>query len=94
MTAIQYTLSDAFRINCRRVGRNEEKTDEESGFLRFENVIDFIGSRHHSLKDMTLTFGKTSFPPFIAIVGSFQNGLLIVPISEYITGYIVGIDVL
>ncbi len=43
---------------------------------------------------MALAFCKTSFPPFIAIVGGFQNRLLIVPIAEHIAGYIIRIDIL
>ena len=43
---------------------------------------------------MTLTFCKTSFPPFIAIVGGFQNRFLIVPIAKHITGDIVRVDIL
>ena len=42
---------------------------------------------------MALAFGKTSFPPFIAIVGGFQYRVLIVPVAEHIAGDIVGIDI-
>lgn len=94
MSSIQNSLSDALCIDCRRFGGNKEQTDEESCLLRSENVIDLIISRHHGLEDMTLTFCKTSFPPFIAVVGSFQNRLLIVPIAKHITGDIVRIDIL
>ena len=58
-----------------------------------ENIIDLVGSRHHSLKNMALAFSKTPFSPFIAIVGSFENRVLIVPVAEYIASDIVGIDV-
>ena len=93
MSSIQYTLSDTLRIDCRGFSGNEKQTDEESGFFRSENVINLIGSRHHGFKDMAFAFCKTSFPPFIAVVGGFQNRLLIVPVSEYIACDIVGIDV-
>lgn len=42
---------------------------------------------------MALAFSKTPFSPFIAIVGSFENRVLIVPVAEYIASDIVGIDV-
>ena len=93
MTAIQYSLSDSLGIDCRRFGGNKEQADEESGFFRSENVIYLICSRHHSLKDMALAFSKTSFTPFIAIIGCFENRFLIVPITEHIAGNIVGIDI-
>ena len=94
MSSIQHSLSHTLRIDCRRFSRYEEKADEESCLLRFKNVIDFICSRHHSLKDMALTFCKTSFPPFIAIVGSLEDRILVIPVAEQIASYIIGIDIL
>ena len=43
---------------------------------------------------MALAFCKTSFPPFIAIVGSLEHRVLIIPVAEYITGDIVRIYIL
>ena len=42
---------------------------------------------------MAFIFLKTFFTPIIAIVGGFKHSILIIPISEYVASYIVGIDV-
>lgn len=42
---------------------------------------------------MAFLLNKAFFPPFIAVIRRFKYGISIIPITKYVTRYIIGINI-
>ncbi len=43
---------------------------------------------------MAFVFSEASFTPIITVIGCVQNRIPVVPIAEYVSCHIIGIDIL
>ena len=93
MTAFQDSCSNSGCVDGWRGGSYEEETDKEALFFSSMYEINFLVSGHDGLENHTMFVCEALFSLLLAILGSFQNGFLVVPVTKHVLGYIVGVDI-
>lgn len=93
VTALHHTTSDTRGIDGWMISGNKEYADEEACLMSTTDVVKFVICREDSLKYQTFLFSEAFLSKLCTILNRLHDGLLGIPVAEFIFGNLVRVDI-
>ena len=93
MTTFHHASGNTRGVDGRVICGNEEKANKETRFVGTTDIINLVVSRKNGLEYQAFPFTKTFLAQCLAILYRLHDGLVRVPVTELIIGYLVWVDI-